>query len=237
MPTTYTGLGDGTHTFSVQAVDLAGNSDPTPATRSWQISHIGPPARDLRPPANVRGLARTVGYRLLKLTWKRPADADFDHVALFVSTKRNVPPRTLVYAGKKQSYLDRRFENGLYYRYLIVSYDASDNASGGTPALVPPSALLRAPRDGASVRSAPVLRWLPIRGASFYNVQVFHHGEKILSAWPLRARRTLSRKWVYAGRRFALRKGPYTWFVWPAFGPPAKSHYGQLLGQGTFKVR
>jgi hypothetical protein len=236
-PTTYTGLGDGAHTFSVQAVDLAGNPDPTPATRSWQISHVGPPGRDLRPPANVHGLARTVSYRLLKLTWKRPADSDFDHVALFVSTKRNVAPRTLVYSGTKQSYVNHRFQNGLDYRYLIVSYDASNNASGGTSALVPPSALLRAPQDGGVVRSAPLLRWLPVRGATFYNVQIFYRGQKILSAWPLRARQTLTRNWAYAGRRFTLRKGPYAWFVWPAFGPRAKSHYGQLLGQGTFKVR
>jgi hypothetical protein len=36
-PQTYTGLGDGTHNFAVKATDNSGNTDPTPATRSWFI--------------------------------------------------------------------------------------------------------------------------------------------------------------------------------------------------------
>lgn len=37
---TYTGLSQGDHTFSVAAVDLAGNIDPTPATYGWSIPLI-----------------------------------------------------------------------------------------------------------------------------------------------------------------------------------------------------
>jgi len=36
-PKAYTGLANGTHTFTVQAFDTTGNSDPTPATRTWTI--------------------------------------------------------------------------------------------------------------------------------------------------------------------------------------------------------
>ena len=36
-PKSYTGLKKGTHTFSVRAVDAAGNVDPTPATRTWKV--------------------------------------------------------------------------------------------------------------------------------------------------------------------------------------------------------
>lgn len=236
-PRTYAGLGDGTHTFAVQAVDRAGNADPTPAAYSWHIAGVGPPTQDLRPPANVGRVKRNVGYRVLKLAWRRPRDADFDHVAVFVSTKRGAAPRTLVYSGKKQSYVNRRFKNGLYSRYLVVSYDTSDNASGGSSATVPPSALLRSPRDGQVVRAAPLLRWTPVRKATFYNVQLFYRGRKVLSAWPLHARHTMKRRWTYSGRAHGLRKGTYSWFVWPGFGPLAKSRYGSLLGQGTFRVR
>jgi hypothetical protein len=236
-PKTYTGLGDGEHTFRVQAVDRAGNSDATPAGYSWRISGVGPPVQDLRPPTNVGRLRRSVGYGVMKLRWRRPADSDFDHVAVFATTKRGAPPRTLVYQGKKQSYVNRRFQNGFYYRYLVVSYDTSDNASGGSSATVPPSALLRSPRDGQVVRSAPRLRWTPVRKATYYNVQLYYHGRKVLSAWPGRVRQALARRWSYSGRSYHLRKGAYAWFVWPGFGPRAKSRYGSLLGVGTFKVR
>ena len=36
-PVTYTGLSAGSHTFSVRATDAAGNTDATPATRTWTI--------------------------------------------------------------------------------------------------------------------------------------------------------------------------------------------------------
>jgi Bacterial Ig domain len=41
-PQNYTGLSQGTHTFQVQATDLAGNIDPTPASYSWTIDSIAP---------------------------------------------------------------------------------------------------------------------------------------------------------------------------------------------------
>jgi hypothetical protein len=76
-----------------------------------------------------------------------------------------------------------------------------------------------------------------VRGASFYNVQLFYRGAKVLSAWPTKARQILTRRWTYLGRRHTLRPGTYVWYVWPGFGPQAKSRYGQLLGQGSFRVR
>jgi hypothetical protein len=36
-PTTLNGLGDGSHTFRVQATDAAGNLDTSPATRTWTV--------------------------------------------------------------------------------------------------------------------------------------------------------------------------------------------------------
>jgi len=35
---TYSNLANGTHTFDVKATDAAGNTDPTPASRSWKVS-------------------------------------------------------------------------------------------------------------------------------------------------------------------------------------------------------
>jgi hypothetical protein len=41
-PKSYSGLGAGSHTFSVRAVDAAGNADATPASRSWTIDLTAP---------------------------------------------------------------------------------------------------------------------------------------------------------------------------------------------------
>ena len=39
---TVSGLGDGSHTFDVRAVDRAGNTDPTPASRTWNVDTAAP---------------------------------------------------------------------------------------------------------------------------------------------------------------------------------------------------
>lgn len=41
-PKSYSGLAQGTHTFSVQAVDAAGNIDSSPATRTWTVDTVAP---------------------------------------------------------------------------------------------------------------------------------------------------------------------------------------------------
>jgi outer membrane protein OmpA-like peptidoglycan-associated protein len=41
-PATLSGLADGTHTYSVRATDAAGNTDPTPATVTWNVDATAP---------------------------------------------------------------------------------------------------------------------------------------------------------------------------------------------------
>jgi hypothetical protein len=234
-PRSYAAVGDGAHTFRVGAVDLAGNSDSTPASYSWQVTTLTPP--DRTPPGTVRRLKRKVSYRLLKLVWSLPRDSDFDHVRVLVSRSSKTPPHTVVYDGKRVSYANKRFQNGSYYRYAILSYDHVGNASRTVSVVVPPSQLLHSPRNGAAVKAPPLLTWAGVAKAGFYNVQLYTPQGKVLSAWPNLAKLRLKRSWVYAGHRFQLKKGRYAWFVWPGFGSRAKGRYGQLLGQGTFTVR
>ena len=47
-PAGYTGLSQGAHTFSVRAVDAAGNQDATPATRTWTVDTVAPETVDHR---------------------------------------------------------------------------------------------------------------------------------------------------------------------------------------------
>ena len=41
-PASYTGLGQGLHTFQVRATDAVGNTDATPASRSWTVDTVAP---------------------------------------------------------------------------------------------------------------------------------------------------------------------------------------------------
>ncbi len=233
-PKAYGGLADGHHLFQVRATDRAGNTQPTPASYSWQVVTPVPP--DTTPPGTVQGLERRVGYRLLKLTWSLPTDQDFDHVEVLRARGTKAAARAPVYVGTGTVYTDRRFQNGTYYRYEIRTYDTSGNASS-MRVVIPTSVLLRSPRDGAVVRVPPLLLWAGVARASYYNVQVYRGSKKVLSAWPAKARLRMSRAWVYQGHRFPFRKGAYRWWVWPGFGPRSKAAYGRLLGTGRFVVR
>ncbi|QHS59819.1 Ig-like domain-containing protein [Chitinophaga agri] len=51
-PRTYTGLADGSHTFSVRAVDQAGNLSTTPATYTWTVDATAPAVSSVSVPAN-----------------------------------------------------------------------------------------------------------------------------------------------------------------------------------------
>ena len=82
-----------------------------------------------------------------------------------------------------------------------------------------------------------MLAWTASAGASYYNVQLFRNGAKVLSTWPVRAQFKLPRAWTFAGRHYQLQRGSYKWYVWPGIGPRAKARYGKLLGGSTFTVR
>ena len=109
-------------------------------------------------------------------------------------------------------------------------------------ASAPASALLLAPKRGArvsvslkrlsSLSSQPVLIWTQIRGARFYNVQLFKGNRKILSRWPRNARLSLPLRWTYEKHHYTLTSGTYRWYVWPAMG----ARYGAPEGQSSFRV-
>jgi hypothetical protein len=97
-------------------------------------------------------------------------------------------------------------------------------------------AALFSPPARSLVTGPPMLAWRAVTKTSFYNVQVYRNGRKILSRWPSRARFGLRRSWQHEGRTFRLRPGVYTWYVWPGFGTLAKPRFGKLLGQSSFRV-
>jgi hypothetical protein len=95
---------------------------------------------------------------------------------------------------------------------------------------------LIAPLSGAKLSSPPLLKWTAIAKASYYNVQVFRNGHKVLSTWPRASSFRLTRGWKFGGVKRRLAPGTYTWYVWPGFGSLAAVNYGRLIGKGTFKI-
>jgi hypothetical protein len=234
-PRGYDGLRDGGHSFRVRATDRAGNVEPAPPAFVWQVLTLLPP--DTIAPGKVRRLRVKVGYGFLRLSWLPPADPDLDHVQVRRG-RSSKGSQTTVYQGRGTKYVDRRFENGSYFVYRVRSYDGAGNASRAAPLGVSPAALLRSPRNGAVVRASRArLLWSAVPRAAYYNVQLYRGTQKLLSAWPLKARLALAPRWVYQGRAFRLGKGLYRWYVWPGFGARSHSKYGQLLGTATFTVR
>ncbi len=73
-----------------------------------------------------------------------------------------------------------------------------------------------------------------MKGASYYNVQVFRGKRKILSTWPTKPRLRLRTRWHYGGQVQRLTAGTYRWYVWPGYGPRGRHRYGKLLGRRTF---
>ena len=88
----------------------------------------------------------------------------------------------------------------------------------------------RSPRAGAVVPSSPLLRWRPVRGALFYNVQLYRNDRKVLTRWPRDARFRVKSKWTHRGRTHRLRPARYRWYVWPAY----ENGYGRLRIRSRF---
>jgi hypothetical protein len=247
-PVTYGGPDSAAASFSAGCRDQAGNL----ASRSFALKYdaTAPVLRDLRASGLNRGVA---------LSWRTGADTELVEVVRTPGVGGE--PATIVFRGLATSFVDGRVANGVRYSYEVRVQDAADNATSQTttgvpvatgPDAAPPGPTARtppgprarrrrqliAPRAGALVRPArpPLLRWTPVRGARYYNLQLWRRGAKVLSVWPARPHYQLKRRWTYGGRRWRLEPGRYRWFVWPGFGPRSKADYGRSIGPGWFQV-
>jgi hypothetical protein len=158
-----------------------------------------------------------------------------------------------VYDGKARTYIDRQLKSGVKYRYTITAYDEAGNAAVKGLAIKPdltPSktsaparpkapttaAGLTSPAAGARLSAPPILTWRTVPKATYYNVQLYRNGRKILSAWPQSASFSLTSAWTFAGRGYRLTPGTYRWYVWPGFGKRSANDYGKRVGTRTFVI-
>lgn len=218
------------------ARDAAGNTATAAATVTVLPQGRTAPPPDLTPPRDVRNASATGSDHTVTLRWTPPA-RDFDHVVVTRTASGRTGSARAVYKGAGRRYLDRRLRNDVEYRYVIAAYDRAGNRSRGVVVLATPKALLLArPKANARVTAPPLLRWAPIPAASYFNVQLWRGKQKVLSAWPVRARYQLARRWTYDGKVRRLVPGVYAWYVWPGLGPRAAARYGAMLGSSSFRV-
>jgi hypothetical protein len=225
-PKTYSALGDGTHTFEVRATDPSDNVDLTPATATWTVATD---TTDAPPVADLRAVA---GDHRVRLIWQHPTGIGLQRIEI-----RRGSAQLLVYRGRGTEFIDTRVFNGRTYRYSVVVFDDLSRTSPAAGVFALPHGKLMAPRDGRKVRGAPMLRWLPRAHATYYNVQLFRNGKKILSRWPAGPRFQLRMQWHHQGRLYRLRDSRYLWYVFPGFGKRAADRYGHVMGHSTFFKR
>jgi hypothetical protein len=141
----------------------------------------------------------------------------------------------VLYQGPGSGFTDRKVRNGRKYRYVLTLTDQAGNSASRELAAIPDRHLV-APAKRATVAGPPRLTWTPVRGARYYNVQLFRNGRKILSEWPRQASLQLKSKWRFHGKRYRLKPGEYRWYVWPGEGPRAENRYGRMVGKRSFTI-
>jgi hypothetical protein len=206
-------------------MDNAGNvSSPFGYGLSYDAN--APPLSDLEAAA---------GDRRVTVSWETSGDTK--SVQVVRSPGLGSEQASVVFNGPGRKFHDDRVANGRRYVYEVNLTDAAGNAADETVASVPHPHLVSPARLKAfTPGKPPVLRWTPVRRATYYNVQLFRGGRKILSAWPTDASYRMKTRWRYLGKRRRLVPGRYRWVVWPGYGTRSKSNYGKRLGPKTFRV-
>jgi hypothetical protein len=159
------------------------------------------------------------GKKRISLEWSAAPGTE----AEVVRSRRGAKP-VLVFRGASDHLTDTRLHNGRRYRYVVTLIDQAGNRAADATSAVPTSSALLLPAKGARVHSAATLVWKPVRRATYYNVQLFRGGHKILTRWPRAAHLRLGK----------LAPARYCWYVWPGYGPRSQRRYGDLLGKSCF---
>jgi hypothetical protein len=230
----------GANTVIFHAHDASGNESQESATLTVLPpgSATPPPPTSPTLPANVTNVHVTPLDGAARITWS--AGGRKVEVIRSTSSSRQLSAlvdEKVVYTGTASRYVDRGLLNGVEYRYVVRAVDAAGNHSAGVAAVVTPRPdLLRSPKDGARLKKAPKLVWKADGEADYYNAQLMLNGAKVLSIWPSRASYALKKSWKFNGRKYTLKPGVYTWFVWPGYGARARVDYGPMLGSRTFRI-
>ena len=223
-PVTYAGPDGNPAKIVGQCRDAVGHLS-APVAFEFRYDHTKP----ARPAVRAKRSSGAV-----TLHWTKPADAVRALVVRAPGRKGRKP--AVVYAGNGLRLVDRSAQSPTRYWYEVRLFDQAGNVASKTVA-VDPSIGILAPARGAVLRKAPVVRWVPVARARFYNVQLWRGKTKLLTTWPSEPLLRLRDTWKFSGAQQHLRNGKYQLFVWPAFGTLATPRYGKLVGRVDFVVK
>ena len=238
----------GATTVVFTARDDAGNTTQKSATVTVSPDPPGQPGGDTTPPANVGSVRAILGNLAVSLSWKPPAN-DFDHVDVVQSPAPGGGEK-VVYSGKKKSFVAKGLTNGVEYRFVVIAYDKAGNrASGVAVVALAQQQTLLAPPNGAVLSAAPLVKWKPVKGAKYYNAQIWFEpagagravlasaaARKVMSVWPTKTSFKMKKSWRFGGKKFTLKQGRYLLYIWPGVGPKSANRYGKLLVQAEFTI-
>jgi hypothetical protein len=160
-----------------------------------------------------------------------------DDVAAISRVARGSRSERSLFSGAGVGFVDKKIQDSVEYRYSVRTFDQAGNGSQARTVVALPKVVSLGKKIGYTPRTAgtPILSWPARRGASYYHVQLFRNGKRILAAWPLTTELALHQSWRWAGRRYRLTAAHYTWFAWAGFGTRKAARY-KLLGHSTFIV-
>jgi HYR domain len=225
-PLTFTGLEEGNYLFTVRATNSIGNI--SEASWGWVV--------DTTPPGEVRRLTSSFGNAWVRLSWRNPTDVDFRHVSIW-RRKVGATSSKLIATRKARTFFrDETVQNDTRYIYALRTVDRVRNVSRGERVESRASKILKPAFDSVH-DSPPLIDWTSVRSATYFNLQLWRDGRKILSAWPSRSAFRLPAKWRYSGTAYSLRSDRYRVYVWPGFGLKSAVDYGRLLGWTAFRMK
>jgi hypothetical protein len=193
---------------------------------------------DATPPA-LNAVTATAGPGRADIRWTAGADA-VRATVVREPTRAGAAPKTVAdVPAATRGAADTDLAPATTYTWTITVLDAAGNVTSQRATATTPTTAGQAAGGTATLSTKPraiQLRWQRVRGASYYNVQVFRGGRKVLSAWPPSARYRLGARWRYHGRAERLAAGKYRWYVWAGFGRRSAHRYGRLLAHGRLTV-
>ena len=220
---TYRGPDSATATLNGGCFDKAGNSGGLQVRLAY----------DATPPVLHR-LVEESTTDADALSWSSSSASDHIVVRRAVRGRKG---RALVFAGTAVQFTDPKIRPGVEYVYSVRAFDQAGNASKIASVDGPPKILILERKTAYAPHAAPnpILRWRRIRGAAYYNVQLYRGTKRIYAAWPRMNQVGLQASWKWSGRRRYLIPGRYRWYVWAGFGARRAAQYS-AVGSARFVI-